>query len=285
MTDLDHRYLRINGIRMHYVTAGNGPLIVLLHGFPEFWYAWRKQIPALAKRFTVVAPDLRGYNETDKPNWGYETDVLTADVAELIAGLGYERAHVVGHDWGGGLAWNMAIAYPQRVERLAVLNCPHPKLFAEALRSNPRQMLRSWYMGVFQIPWLPEALFRANNFALMENTFRTMVARKDTFSDEDIARYKEALAKPGALTAAINWYRNGASGLVSVGSSSGQVDAPTLLIWGEQDTVLGKELTYGTERYVSNLTIKYLPGCSHWTQQECPDEVNKLLLDFFAPLQ
>lgn len=288
MDDLEHGYVRVNGIQMHYVIAGSGPVLLLLHGFPEFWYSWRKQIAGLKDRFTVVAPDLRGYNETDKPLWGYETDVLTADVIGLIDAIGKDKVYLAGHDWGGALAWNAGIAFPHRLHKLAVLNCPHPALFAGALLSNPRQMLRSWYMGFFQLPWLPEFVFSANDYGMIDASLRGMAQRKETFSDEDIARYKEAISKPGALTAAINWYRGAAKSFgpfafAKDAETTHQVNVPTMLIWGEEDVALGKELTYDTERYVPDLQIKYLPNCSHWVQQECPDEVNELFREFFVP--
>jgi pimeloyl-ACP methyl ester carboxylesterase len=283
----DHRHIRVNGIRMHYVQAGAGRrLLVLLHGFPEFWWSWRYQIPALSRHFTVVALDQRGYGETDKPRWGYELDVLVNDVVSLIYELGYTRAIVAGHDWGGAIAWSLAIAYPQRVERLIALNIPHPVLMARALGSNWRQMLRSWYILFFQLPLLPEALIRAKDYMFVERAFRDMAVDKSRFDDAMIARFKEALAQPGALTAAINYYRalfqHGARGMFH--GTGMRVQAPTLMIWGEQDFALGKELTYGTERFVPDLRIRYLPNCSHWVQQERPSEVNQYMLDFLGDL-
>ena len=284
--ELAHQYARVNGIRMHYVTAGAGPPVLLLHGFPEFWYAWRNQIPALAERFTVIAPDLRGYNETDRPNWGYETDVLVADVVGLLAALGHERAAVVGHDWGGALAWFTAMAHPQRVARLAVLNCPHPAIFGQALRTNPRQLLRSWYMGFFQLPFLPEMMLSADNYAAIDRIFRGAERRPGTFSDEDLAEYKRALSQPGALTAALNYYRAGWRAMERVvGDNVPIITAPTILIWGEDDLALGKELTEGTERYASDLAKHFIPNCSHWVQHEQSIRVNELLLDFLEPLR
>lgn len=286
MEQLQHSYIYVNGIRMHYVTAGQGPLLLLLHGFPECWYSWRHQIPALSPHFTVVAPDLRGYNETDKPNWGYEVDVLVTDVVELIHALGYERAVVVGHDWGGMLAWLAAMIYPQRVERLVTMNIPHPALFTRALRDNPRQMFRSLYFAFFQVPWLPELLLRANDYALITWMFRGTAIRKEAFSDEDIGAFKNAISRPGALTAALNWYR--ALGRGRGGDLLQQIDpmvrVPTLLIWGQEDIALGTELTYGTEQYVPDLQIHYIPKCSHWVQQEQPELVNRFMLDFLAPM-
>ncbi|MCG8353455.1 MAG: alpha/beta hydrolase [Chloroflexales bacterium] len=283
---LQHGYIQVNGIRMHYVAAGEGPPLLLLHGFPEFWYSWRHQIAALSRHFTVIAPDMRGYNETDKPNWGYEVDVLVSDMIELLHRFGYERAIVVGHDWGGAIAWALAITYPHRVERLIVLNCPHPALFTQALRSNPRQMLRSLYFGLFQLPWLPEALIRANDYALIDQIFRGQSIRKDAFSAEDIEMFKDAISKPGALTAALNWYRAvGRGGGLSLRRGvENRIETPTLLIWGEEDQALGKELTYNTDQFVSNLQVRYIPQCSHWVQQEQPELVNRYIIEFLDDL-
>ena len=286
--NFDHRYIQINGIRMHYVQAGTGKrLLLLLHGFPEFWWSWRYQIAALSEHFTVVAPDLRGYNQTDKPAWGYELDVLVHDVVSLIRELGYARAIVAGHDWGGNIAWSLAIAYPHRVERLIALNIPHPALIARALGRNWRQTLRSWYFLFFQLPFLPEAMIRANNYASVERAFRGMAVDKSHFGDEELAEFKAALAQPGALTAAINYYRalfrQGACGLFH--GTGMLVQLPTLMIWGEEDTALGKELTYGTEQFVPDLRIRYIPRCSHWVQQEQPDLVNQYMLEFLSDLR
>src|SRR3954451_16988189 len=161
--ELQDRDVTVNGVRLHYVETGEGPLVVLLHGFPEFWWTWRHQIPALAAAgFRVVALDMRGYAESGKPpRWqDYRMEILAADVARLIAALGEERAHVVGHDWGAAVAWMVATLHPERVERLAILNVPHPARMERALRTSPRQLLHSWYMFFFQIPWLPERLMR-----------------------------------------------------------------------------------------------------------------------------
>lgn len=190
-----HEFIEANGIRFHLVAAGEGPLVVLLHGFPQFWYAWRHQIPALAARFRVVAPDLRGYGDTDKPPRvsDYRTGILAADVAALVRALGYEKAHLIGHDWGGAVAWTTALEQPQVVDRLAVLNCPHPVAFARALRSNPRQLGRSWYMFFFQLPVLPELVFQLAPQRVVERTFRGMAVRRATFDDEDLRQFRQAL--------------------------------------------------------------------------------------------
>ncbi|MBI3270160.1 MAG: alpha/beta hydrolase [Planctomycetes bacterium] len=284
MDDLEHRYAQVNGIRMHYVTAGRGPLLLFLHGFPEFWYSWRHQLAAFREDFTVVAPDLRGYNLTDKPPSGYEVESLVADMVDLIRVLGHERAIVAAHDWGGAVAWGLAIARPERVDRLIAMNIPHPALMLRALRTNPRQMLRSWYMGFFQLPAIPEGFIRARNYALIEWMFRGMEVRKGSFTDADIRLYKEAIARPGALTAAINYYRaiRRSQGARLFRGTGMRVRVPTLLIWGEADEALGVELTYGTEEFVPNLQLRYIPRCSHWVQQEQPELVNRYMREFLA---
>jgi len=283
-----HGSAYVNGVRLHYVTQGEGKLVILLHGFPEFWYSWRHQIPVLAEHFKVVAPDLRGYNESEKPAGvsSYRLDLLTADVLGLIRTFGEEKAIIVGHDWGGGVAWTFAADYPQATERLIVLNCPHPGAFQKQIRSNLRQLRRSWYMFFFQIPWLPEALVRINRRRFVEQAFRGMAICKEAFPDEDLQRYVEAIEKPGALTAAINYYRAMFRDFLRHRERQfAKITCPTLLIWGEEDIALGKELTYNMEPYFTDrFEIKYLPRCSHWVQQEQPELVNQYMLEFLADL-
>jgi pimeloyl-ACP methyl ester carboxylesterase len=293
-----HEYVDVNNIRMHYVTQGKGPLMLMLHGFPEFWYSWRHQIPVMAKRFKVVAPDMRGYNQTEKPVGvaNYRIDVLAADVAGLIKALGYEKAVVVAHDWGGGVAWPFAMAYPELVDRLIVLNCPPPGVLMDHFQHNPAQLKRSYYMFLFQIPLLPEAVFRFNNYMMIERAFRGWAIDKSAFTVEDIKMFKEAAAKPGALTASINYYRAAIRGAFKAmreaaarakapGGSPGlpKVKCPTLVIWAEDDAALGKEMTYDFHKEVdAPLEIKYIPNCSHWVQQEKPEEVNRYMQEWLA---
>ncbi|NCC36635.1 MAG: alpha/beta hydrolase [Chloroflexia bacterium] len=283
VNQLQHNYIEINGINMHYVTAGQGPLVLFLHGFPEFWYSWRHQLAALADQFTVVAPDQRGYHQTDKPSWGYEIDVLVADVVALIEALGHHQALLVGHDWGGAVAWATAMNYPHRVRRLAILNTPHPVAFAKELRTNRQQQQRSLYMGLFSLPFLPELLLKAGDYALIELAL-TSATRPDAFSEDDLDAYKDAMSVPGALTAALNWYRAAARGGMQ-GLTGGKVrrcEVPTCLIWGEDDPYLGVELVEATRPYVADLMVHRLPGAGHWVQQEAPEEVNRLLGQFFT---
>jgi pimeloyl-ACP methyl ester carboxylesterase len=279
-TDL---FATVNGVRLHYVEAGTGPLVVLLHGFPEFWYSWRHQIPALAAAgYHVVAPDMRGYNLSDKPASvaAYRMEELTADVRDLIRHCGESKATVVGHDWGGGIVWHVPVHYPDVVEKLVVLNAPHPGVFFRELR-RPAQLRRSWYMFLFQLPWLPEWLLRARNFAGLEQALRRDPVRPGVFTEEDICRYKEALARPGALTGGINYYRAAfRRSPARMIRQLRRIDVPTLLIWGERDRYLGVELTRGLEPWVPNCRVERLPDASHWVQNDAADRVNDLLLGF-----
>ena len=275
-----HDYLISNGVKLHYVTQGEGPLMLMLHGFPEFWYSWRHQIPEFAKDFKVVALDLRGYNDSDKPKAqsAYVMDEFIKDVEGVIKGLGYERCVLVGHDWGGAIAWSFAYFHPEMVEQLIVLNLPHPAKFAEGLRT-PQQLLRSSYIFLFQLPWLPELLLQSSDYQAIETAFKGMAVNKTAFTQADIDAYKDAAAKRGALTAMLNYYRNFTQQKV-LSEDWSVLEVPTLMIWGEEDTALGKELTYGTAAYVRNLQIRYIPNCSHWVQQEQPQLVNQYMREF-----
>lgn len=278
-----HRDVITNGIRMHYVTLGDGPLIVLLHGFPEFWYSWRFQLPFLAGLgYTAVAPDLRGYNDTDKPRVGYDVPTLLADIAGLIRQLGYERAIIVGHDWGGALAWSFAMQYPGMTERLVVMNAPHPGAFLREMRTL-KQLRKSWYMFVFQLPWLPEYLLLRDRARNVTRLIQEAAVHTEVFPPHVLDRYREAMSKPGAMTAALNYYRQlfrGRPGAFLDGQWQWHISAPTLLIWGEQDIALGIELTKGLEQWVPHLTIRRIADSGHWVQQEQADLVNHFLKDF-----
>lgn len=277
-----HQYITTNGVKLHYVTQGEGSLMLMLHGFPEFWYSWRHQIPEFAKNYKVVALDLRGYNDSDKPKnqSAYVMDEFVRDVEGVIKGLGYEKCVLVGHDWGGAIAWNFAYSYPQMVERLIVLNLPHPAKFGEGLRT-PQQLLRSWYMFLFQLPAIPEFFIQSLDYQLVETALKGMAVNKSAITQADINAYKDAAAKRGALTAMLNYYRNIFQQRM-INQNWGILELPTLMIWGENDAALGKELTYGTEAYVKDLQIKYIPNCSHWVQQEEPQLVNQYIREFLV---
>ena len=278
-----HHEAVVNGVRLHFVEQGEGPLVVLLHGFPEFWYSWRHQIPTLAEAgFRVIAPDQRGYNTSEKPPGvrSYRIEHLVDDVAALIEHAGESRAVVVGHDWGGAVAWATATLRPEVVEKLVVLNAPHPRALQRELR-RLRQLARSWYVFFFQLPWLPEAAIRFGGYRVLDRGLRREVKRPAAFSDTDIAAYKEALAQPGALTAAINYYRAAVRrNPFESARMLRQIDVPTLLIWGEQDPYLGLELTGGLEQWVPNIRVERIPESSHWVQVDAAERVNELMIGF-----
>ena len=264
--------------------------MVLLHGYPEFWYGWRQQIPALAEAgFRVVAPDARGYNLSSKPAGvsAYTPRRLAADVRDLIAERGASRAYLAGHDWGAAVAWVAAMAHPEVVERLAILNVPHPRRMLESLRRPSRQVGRSWYIFFFQLPWLPERAVRAGDWWGLRRGFERD-ARAGAFTAQDIDRYREAWSQPGAVSATINYYRasmrrpgsNRASSRPAAGLAP--VQAPTLVIWGERDRYLGADLAEPRRADVPNLErVVRLPGASHWVQHDEPEHVSQLLIDFF----
>lgn len=278
-----HHFVETNQIRLHCVTQGEGDLVVLLHGFPEFWYSWRFQIPFLSRYFKVVVPDLRGYNDSDKPERGYDLDTLSTDIQGLIEGLGYRRAHLVGHDWGGAIAWHFAHRFPHYLNRLAILNAPHPHRFIQDLSSNLDQLRRSWYLLAFQIPALPEWLIQQNLTAFVKGVFQAQAIRKGAFTRRDTEIYQAALEKPGVLGSALNYYRQFLlpRGWMQQWVRPDPVTAPTLVLWGEEDTLLSRKLIEGIERYVSApFQLKLIPHCGHWAQMEAPQTVNRELLTF-----
>ena len=283
-----HHYADLGAVRLHYVEMGEGPLVVLLHGFPEFWYSWRFQIPGLAEAgFRVVAPDMRGYNLSDKPQGvnNYRAELLGRDVARLIRACGAERAKVVGHDWGGVVAWMAAMHYPEQVEKLAILNVPHPDRFLQGLWTL-HQLRKSWYIFFFQIPWLPEQVVRAGNFAWLRSNFRNDPVRPGAFGPQDIDRYVEALSRPGALTAAMNYYRAlFRQTPAQVRRQLRKVEIPVLVIWGERDRYLGTELAQPDRTWVPDVRVERLVDASHWVQVDQPEKVNALLLDFLRSAQ
>jgi epoxide hydrolase 4 len=285
MTGVRDSYADLNNTRLHYVESGEGPLVVLLHGFPEFWFSWRFQVPALAAAgFRVVAPDMRGYNLSSRPRGvpAYDIDCLAGDIHDLIRERGAESAFLAGHDWGAAVAWATAMNHPEVVGRLAILNVPHPRRLLHGLR-RPRQLVKSWYMFLFQLPWLPERLARARRWWFFRYGFEHD-ARPGAFTPTDIDRYVEAWSQPGAATATINYYR--AVFRQSPRRAEARirpVDAPTLVIWGERDRYLGAELAEPDPADVPNVErVVRLPNASHWVQHDEPERVNQLLAEFFA---
>lgn len=281
----DVQFIRVaaNGINFEVATMGEGDHLALcLHGFPEHAYSWRYQMPLLAKLgYRVWAPNLRGYGNTDSPQEvsAYKTRTLVEDVAALIKAAGAKETLLIAHDWGAALAWSLAMLQPQLINRLVILNLPHPVCFARELR-RPPQLFMSWYMYFFQLPWLPEKMLGRNNGRATSGIFRRTSRNPDRFPAEDLEVYRTNAARPGGLTAMINWYRaafRGGAFRRFLSPAVPTIDIRTLLLWGDADTALSFRATRGTEKYVSNLTFRVFPGVSHWIQQEAPEVVNAML--------
>ena len=272
-----------NGLDFEVAACGDGPrFALLLHGFPECSYSWRHQLPMLASLgYTAWAPDLRGYGGTSRPNRvrDYRMRHLVNDVAGLIDAAGADETLLVGHDWGGAVAWVAALAGVRPLERLIALNLPHPLLFRRGLRTW-RQLRRSWYIFFFQLPLLPELVLGADRARRVSGIIRGTARRKDRFPREVLEVYRRNAAQPGAIPAMLAYYRAFLRYPMNrdlARAVSRVLDTPTLMIWGEEDGALGRELTYGTDELVSDLTLRYLPGVSHWVQQEAPETVNAMI--------
>jgi pimeloyl-ACP methyl ester carboxylesterase len=271
------------GVDLHAVAAGptDGPVVVLLHGFPEFWYGWHRQIePLAAAGFRVIVPDQRGYNLSSKPSGvaAYALTELVSDVIAIADQLGQEKIFLAGHDWGAAVAWSAALLHPQRIAKLAVLNVPHPSVMRKFLGTRPRQLLRSWYMFFFQLPWLPEAFFSAFDYHVgARSVLRS--SRPGTFAAEDLAQYRAAWSQPGALTSMINWYR--ALFRFRTMFPDRTVRVPTRILWGERDAFLLAEMAQESLRYCASAELFTFANASHWLQHEEPARVSELLVDFF----
>jgi len=282
--DVDLVYLRSNGLTLHAAVAGppEGPLVILLHGFPEFWYGWRRQIaPLAAAGLRILAPDQRGYNLSDKPTGiaAYRLDRLAEDVLGLADSLRRARFAVVGHDWGGVVAWHLAGRNPERVSRAAMLNAPHPATLRRYASRHPRQVLKSWYVGFFQLPSMPELALRAGDYWVLRRVLRRS-SRVGAFTADDFRAYRAAWAQPGALGAMLNWYR--ALRHDAGREASTPIRTPVRVIWGDRDAFLDRGLAEAGLALCERGEIFHLPDATHWVQHERPDEVNRLLINFLT---
>lgn len=291
---MTHAYADVNGQRLHYVTEGTGPLLLFLHGFPEFWYAWKAQLAEFGHDYQAVALDMRGTNLSSKPAAveQYQMQHRIEDVRALAAHLGHPRFTLVGHDWGGAAAWVFASVYPDLLDKLIIINSPHPALFGRQLSANPAQQQASQYMS-FLASAQAEQLLAADNYALLSGRFMGEHLWNDIFSDEDRQAYLAAWAQPGSLTGGLNLYRIPRASQVSAEAGDKPdspprerrtwiVTVPTLVIWGEQDTALLTSNLDGLEQFVPHLTIKRIPDASHWVIHEQPALVNRYIREFLA---
>lgn len=291
---ITHGFAEVNNIRLHYAECGseNDELVILLHGFPEFWYSWRHQLPLLGRNYHAVAPDMRGYNLSDKPprKEDYQIELLVGDVLGLIKHLGKSRAAIVAHDWGAGVAWALAQRHPEAVTKLAALQVPMPAAWRDNM--TWRQFLSSWYMFFFQLPRIPEWWAGRNDFARIDRMYRETSVRSDAFTTRDIARYKEALRQPGALTASINYYRanifrslfrGGVETTDDRQKKDGRIRVPTLFVYGEQDVAVIPSTVRDLGRFIDAPYREVrIPDSGHWVQNEAVEEVNVALLDFLG---
>jgi len=280
---MHERFDEVNGIKLHALQDGEGneDLIIFLHGFPEFSYAWHRQIPFFATQgFHALAPDQRGYNLSSKPKGisAYTIDKLVADIAAWIKQLTTEKVILVGHDWGGGVAWMLATQHPELLKELVILNMPHLAVMKKHLKSNFKQMLKSWYVAFFQLPFLPELACRFQNFRFL-TTSLIRTANKNTFSKEDIVAYKDAWSQPYTLTAMINWYR---AYLLDTTKVYPDITVPTLVIWGKNDATLSAAMAKDSLKHCTQGKLIYIDDATHWLHHEKPDEVNRLILNFVS---
>ncbi len=282
--ELESRRVPTNGIELHVVEAGpqDGPPVLLLHGFPEFWYAWHRQIAALARAgFRVVAPDQRGYNVSDKPKdlAGYRVDNLVRDALGLLDALGHDRVYLAGHDWGGSIAWRLAIDHPERVRALVVFNMGHPLAWDDVAAAGGGEPVTSWYRSFFRLPWLPQLVARAGGWAPLVGSLRD-TSRPGTFSDEDLDLYRAAWARDGAMGRMIDWYR---ADPVPVGE--GTVQVPTRVVWGRQDAFLPFALAGASVARCRDAELRERDDLGHWLLHEDPVYTSRALIEFFRALE
>ncbi len=289
---MEKRFIETNGIHLHTIIDGDpqGEPIIFLHGFPDFWYSWRKQIPFFVEKgYRVIVPDQRGYNLSDKPSdvKDYRISTLAKDIAGLIDSFGYEKVHLVGHDWGAAVAWWVAKIYPEKLKTLNILNVPYPSIMLREMKNgNLMQLLKSSYMFFFQLPLLPEKLIGLNGYKGMADVVKRN-ANPGSFTDEDMEKYREAWAQPNAMSAMLNWYRallstnpNKTYDEGDTSQKQGKIQVPTLILWGEKDLFLTTKTARESLTVVENGELVFFPKSTHWIQHDEPDDVNKHLLEF-----
>lgn len=280
---IERHWIQSGTVRLHVRAAGpsDGPLVVLLHGFPEFWYGWRHQIaPLVEAGYRVVAPDQRGYNWSSAPSSvaAYDLDLLTTDVCRLINAADREQAHVVGHDWGAMVGWHLAMTHPERIDRLGILNVPHPTVFWRTLCTSPRQLLRSLYVFFFQLPGIPEWLLGRNDGQGLLWLLRQS-ADADTFTDQELRAYRRAWRRPGRVRGMLNWYRAAVRRAVRTSSPAEQIEVPTLVLWGARDNALSRQMAAPSADRCTDGRLVMIEDATHWVQHDARERVNRHLLD------
>ncbi|MDV3347729.1 alpha/beta hydrolase [Leptolyngbyaceae cyanobacterium CCMR0082] len=287
----EHKYVKANSVQLHYVTQGSGKLLILLHGLFEFWYSWRHQLPYLSRHFKVVVPDLRGYNDSDKPRLGYDLDTLSSDIHALIHSLGYNKAHIVGHDWGGAIAWNLAHRFPKSVDRLAVLSTPQrwQSALSHGLANSWEHLQRNWHLLALQTPGLPQWLIKENLPSLLKYLFQQQAVRKSAFTQANTDLYQAALQKPGVIPAVLQHVRHCFSlndwlndWFTPSRLSTLAIASPTLLMWGEDDNLVPATGIFSDALSIEKCIRRSIPDCGHWIQQEAPNSVNRELIEFLS---
>ncbi len=284
-TNFEEQYISVNNITLHVVTAGpeNGEPVILLHGFPEFWMGWKKQLDALTEQgYMVIVPDQRGHNLSQVPRQvsDYSLNELTADVIGLINHFGYEQVNLIGHDWGAAVAWNTASYFPGRIKKLGILNVPHPKIMLKFLSKSFSQMLKSWYIGFFQIPWIPDFLFTINDFYLAIQLLKKS-GKSTTFTDDDMLQYRIAYKNAKGLTGMINWYR-AILRYPPPETETKILNMPVLILWGRKDVALSAEMAKESLGMCSQAELIYIDDATHWVQHDAYLEVNQHLCSFLA---
>lgn len=292
MDEFKSEYASVNGQRLHYVSIGKGKMMLFLHGFPEFWYEWRHQLREFSSDYQAVALDMRGFNLSSKPKDvdQYKMEHLVEDIRAFADHMKQKKFILVGHDWGGVVAWAFAMKHPDMLEKLIIINAPHPVTFDRELRENPAQQRASSYMLFFRSP-LAEATLSANNYAALVDAVLKGGLQAGTATEEDKKAYIEAWSQPGALTGGLNYYRASQVGPPESGKEGGipnlkeqmpdpVVKTQTLVIWGEQDTALLPAMLNGMEKFVPKMTLKKIPDGTHWVVHEKPKEVNKLIREY-----
>jgi epoxide hydrolase 4 len=284
---LEFRVFHVNGIALHVVLAGpaSGKPLVFLHGFPEFWFAWRHQIDHfVSSGYRLIIPDQRGYNLSDKPAGiaSYSINLLAKDIIGILDAVTDSKAFVVGHDWGAAVTWYLAARYSDRIHRTAMLSVPHPRAFIKNL-IKPAQLRRSWYVFFFQLPQLPELVLRGRDWALLVRALRD-TSPLGVFSDRDLEQYKKSWARKGALTAMLNWYRAALlrPSKLALDAEASRVKVPTLLIWGRNDQFIGQGMARESLQYCDDGHLEMFETATHWVQNEQPARINNLLSEFFV---